>query len=78
MFGFLQGGILNVTVPSLAITPAAQASSLLMFSLDRTLSDATNPYLDSKRDLCNKNQDIDDVNDHTAVARFTFDFKEKL
>lgn len=78
MFGFLQGGILNVTVTSLAITPAAQANSLLMFTLDRTLSDATNPYLDSKRDLCNKNQDIDDPNDHTSVARFTFDFEKKM
>lgn len=78
MFGFLQGGILNVTVSNLAISPSAQETSILGFSLDRTLSDATNPYLDSKRDLCNARLDIDEEKDHTAVARFEFDFKAKL
>lgn len=79
MFGFLQGGILNVTVSSLGISTTAQESSTLRFSLDRTLSDATNPYLDSRRDICmNDKLDIDDEKDHTAVARFEFDFKKKL
>ena len=78
-FGFLQEGILNVTVSSLTISTFAQEASVLRFSLDRTLSDATNPYLDSRRDICfNDKLDIDDDKDHTAVARFEFDFKNKL
>ena len=76
MFGFLQGGILNVTVSSFTVPPNAQDSSTFKFTLDRTLSDATNPYLDNKRDsICI--QDKIDENDHTAVARFSFDFKAK-
>lgn len=78
MFGFLQGGILNVTVSNLAVSKNAQETSVLGFSLDTTLSDATNPYLDSKRDICNTRLTIDEEKDHTSVARFEFDFKKKL
>ncbi|EFX74656.1 hypothetical protein DAPPUDRAFT_199743 [Daphnia pulex] len=78
MFGFLRGGILNVTVSNLAISKQAQETSGLGFSLDRTLSDAANPYLDSKRDICSSRLEINEELDHTAVARFEFDFKEKL
>lgn len=68
-----------MTVSSLGITTAAQELSTIRFSLDRTLSDATNPYLDSRRDICmNEKLDIDEEKDHTAVARFEFDFKNKL
>lgn len=76
MFGFLQGGILNVTVSSFSVPPNAQDSSMFKFTLDRTLSDATNPYLDSKRDSICIQEKIDE-NDHTAVARFSFDFRAK-
>ncbi|KZS13991.1 Protein GPR108 [Daphnia magna] len=78
MFGFLQGGILNVTVSNLVISKNAQETSGLGFSLDRTLSDAANPYLDSKRDICNSGLSINEEIDQTAVARFEFDFINKL
>ncbi|XP_046640804.1 protein GPR107-like [Daphnia pulicaria] len=78
MFGFLRGGILNVTVSNLAISKQAQETSGLGFSLDRTLSDAANPYLDSKRDICSSRLEINEEPDHTAVARFEFDFKDKI
>jgi hypothetical protein len=78
MFGFLRGGILNVTVSNLAISKQAQETSGLGFSLDRTLSDAANPYLDIKRDICSSRLEINEEPDHTAVARFEFDFKDKM
>jgi len=71
MFGFLQGGILNVTIVKLSI-PQSLSRSVIGFSLDRTLSDAANPYLDSKHNVCLKEMD------DTGVARFTFDFAEKV
>ena len=71
MFGFLQGGILNVTIVKMSI-PQDLSRSVIGFSLDRTLSDAANPYLDSKHNVCLKEMD------DTGVARFTFDFAEKV
>ena len=78
MFGFLRGGILNVTVSNLAISKQAQETSGLGFSLDRTLSDAANPYLDSKRDICSSRLKINEEIDHTPISHFEYDFKEKL
>ncbi len=78
MFGFLRGGIFNVTVSNLAISKQAQETSGLGFSLDRTLSDTANPYLDSKQDICSSRLEINEELDHTAVARFEFDFKDKM
>ena len=52
--------------------PQDLSRSVIGFSLDRTLSDAANPYLDSKHNVCLKEMD------DTGVARFTFDFAEKV
>ena len=35
-------------------------------------------YLDSKRDICSSRLEINEEPDHTAVARFEFDFKDKM
>ncbi len=78
MFASLfQQGILNVTVASLTIFPLTREASVLRFSIDRNLIDAT--FLDSWRDMYfNDDLDTDYDKDHTAVAQFKFDFKNKL
>lgn len=63
-----------MTVTKLTI-PKDVTHSTIGFSLDRTLSDATNPYLDSKHGVCLKEME---PNDETAVARFHFNFVEKM
>jgi hypothetical protein len=51
---------------------------LVWISLNRTLSDAANPYLDSKRDICSSRLKINEEIDHTPISHFEYDFKEKL
>lgn len=60
-----------MTIVKMSI-PQDLSRSVIGFSLDRTLSDAANPYLDSKHNVCLKEMD------DTGVARFTFDFAEKV
>ncbi|CAD7090007.1 unnamed protein product [Hermetia illucens] len=50
-FGFYQGGILDVKLSSFQVQPG-QENKVFGLSLDRTLSDAMNPYLDSHQDKC--------------------------
>ncbi|XP_043286236.1 protein GPR107 isoform X2 [Venturia canescens] len=50
-FGFYKGGILNVNLTNFKADPLDE-NALFGFSLDRTLSDAMNPYLDSHQEKC--------------------------
>ncbi|XP_063986685.1 protein GPR107 isoform X1 [Diachasmimorpha longicaudata] len=81
-FGFYQGGILTVNLTNFKVTPFKE-NSIYGFSLDRTRSDAMNPYLDSHQEKCllqgvtSPKADLDSKDD-SSVIYFTMDFKNKL
>lgn len=50
-FGFLQGGFLSVVLTNFHASPENE-SALFGFSLDRSLNDGMNPYLDSHQNVC--------------------------
>ncbi|XP_017794205.1 PREDICTED: protein GPR107 isoform X2 [Habropoda laboriosa] len=81
-FGFYKGGILDVNLINFKAEPYDE-NAVFGFSLDRTLSDAMNPYLDSHRERCTL-QDIPNVKsdvdqrDESAVIYFTMDLKNNL
>lgn len=78
VFGFLQGGILNVTVKSLTVSAEYATTAVIGLSLDRTQSDAANPYLDSKQDRCEIDNSHTEKDDDTSVAKFKFNFATKM
>ncbi|XP_066582184.1 protein GPR107 isoform X2 [Prorops nasuta] len=81
-FGFYEGGILNVTLTNFKADPFDE-NAVFGFSLDRTRSDAMNPYLDSHQERCLL-QDIStpksdlDQKDDSAIIYFTMDFKNLI
>ncbi|CAG9761566.1 unnamed protein product [Ceutorhynchus assimilis] len=50
-FGFYEGGTLEVKLSNFHATPENE-SALFGFSLDRTVNDGMNPYLDNHQDMC--------------------------
>ncbi|CAB0045102.1 unnamed protein product [Trichogramma brassicae] len=79
-FGFYKNGILDVNLINFKANPFND-NDVYGFSLDRTLSDALNPYLDS-HDQCVLQGGYPyvikydyDQKDETAVIYFTFDLK---
>ncbi|KAG8221817.1 hypothetical protein J437_LFUL002819 [Ladona fulva] len=75
-FGFYEGGLLNVKLINFHAYPFKD-SAVYGFSLDRTVSDAMNPYLDSHQEKCLLQEPIRHDN-NGAVVYFTMDFKKKL
>ncbi|KAK2581135.1 hypothetical protein KPH14_007947 [Odynerus spinipes] len=81
-FGFYKDGILNVSLTNFKAEPFDK-NAVFGFSLDRTLSDAVNPYLDSHQDRCVL-QDISgpkselEQKDDSAVIYFTMDLNNLL
>ncbi|XP_034187075.1 protein GPR107 isoform X1 [Osmia lignaria lignaria] len=81
-FGFYKGGILDVNLTNFKAEPFHE-NAVFGFSLDRTLSDAMNPYLDSHQERCVL-QDISNVKsdfeqrDDSAIIYFTMDLKNNL
>ncbi|XP_014206512.1 protein GPR107 isoform X1 [Copidosoma floridanum] len=78
-FGFYKDGILDVSLINFKAVPFKE-SAVFGFTLDRTLSDAMNPYLDS-HDKCvlqgaTSTKSDYEQRDETAVIYFTFDLKE--
>ncbi|XP_012279514.1 protein GPR107 isoform X2 [Orussus abietinus] len=79
-FGFYKGGILHVNLTNFKATPSSD-DAVYGFSLDRTLSDAMNPYLDSHQDRCllqgtNGPKPIEPKQrNNSAVIYFTMDLK---
>ncbi|XP_046827392.1 protein GPR107 isoform X2 [Vespa crabro] len=78
-FGFYKDGILNVSLTNFRADPLDK-NAVFGFSLDRTLSDAVNPYLDSHQERCvlqnisNPKTELKKKNDSTVIY-FTMDFK---
>lgn len=82
-FGFYKGGLLQVRLNNFTANPEHD-DSVFGFSLDRTLNDAMNPYLDSHTDDCilqkqfeNNSVDKTIVNHDAAVIYFILDLKNK-
>ncbi|GLG94300.1 hypothetical protein R5R35_002229 [Gryllus longicercus] len=75
-FGFFQGGLLDVNLTNFHANPFNE-KAVFGFSLDRTLSDAMNPYLDSHQDGCLLQQPPNQE-PSGAVAYFTLDLQNKL
>ncbi|KAJ3662725.1 hypothetical protein Zmor_007057 [Zophobas morio] len=74
-FGFYQGGILDVQLKNFRATPEND-SAVFGFSLDRTINDAMNPYLDSHPDRCILQDPISKANDQ-AIIYFILELKTK-
>ncbi|XP_068979476.1 protein GPR107 isoform X2 [Bombus flavifrons] len=81
-FGFYKGGTLDVNLTNFKADPFDE-NAVFGFTLDRTLSDAMNPYLDSHREGCvlqdisSVKPDFDQRND-SAIIYFTMDLKNNL
>ncbi|XP_076242993.1 protein GPR107 isoform X2 [Calliopsis andreniformis] len=81
-FGFYKGGILDVNLTNFKAEPFDE-NAVFGFSLDRTLSDAMNPYLDSHlgrcvlQDISSPKSDLEQRDDN-AVIYFTMDLKNAL
>nr|CAD7396200.1 unnamed protein product [Timema cristinae] len=78
-FGFNKGGQLEVNLINFHSEPFSE-SDVFGFSLDRTLSDAMTPYLDSHQDGCLLQEVNREPNQEasSAVIYFTLDLKNKL
>ena len=78
-FGFYKGGILDVNLTNFKADPFKE-NAVFGFSLDRTVSDAMNPYLDSHQERCvlqdilNGKTDLEQRDDN-AVIYLTMDLK---
>ncbi|XP_016920483.1 protein GPR107 isoform X1 [Apis cerana] len=81
-FGFYKGGTLDVNLTNFKAEPFDE-NAVFGFSLDRTLSDAMNPYLDSHQERCvlqdisSVKPDFEQRND-SAVIYFTMDLKNNV
>ncbi|XP_033303948.1 protein GPR107 isoform X1 [Bombus bifarius] len=81
-FGFYKGGTLDVNLTNFRVDPFDE-NAVFGFTLDRTLTDAMNPYLDSHwercvlEDISSVRPDFDQRND-SAVIYFTMDLKNNL
>lgn len=75
-FGFYQGGILDVKLSNFKIKPGLE-DKVFGLSLDKTLSDAMNPYLDSHQDKCILEEPASSQRSGPIVF-FVMDLKNKL
>ncbi|XP_043245108.1 protein GPR107-like [Amphibalanus amphitrite] len=73
-FGFLTGGDLTVNISSFQVD---DLSGVYGFTLDRTMSDAVNPYLDGHMSHCTLSSPITGQDTSAAIIYFTFDLKQK-
>lgn len=79
-FGFYKGGYLNVKLINFHPQPFND-KDVFGFSLDRTLSDALNPYLDSHQERClleDPGRPETENPNSLPVVYFTMDLKKKL
>ncbi|KAI5730604.1 protein GPR107 isoform X1 [Diaphorina citri] len=73
-FGFYKGGILNINLINFESFPSAQENYTFGFSLDRTMSDAMNPYLDTHQDQCL----LEESSLKSSLVYFIMDIKNKM
>ncbi|KAF5296015.1 hypothetical protein FQR65_LT10318 [Abscondita terminalis] len=75
-FGFYEGGKLDVQLKNFRADPPDQ-NAIFGFSLDRTMNDAMNPYLDSHPDRCLLQEPVHSEHE-AAVIYFIMDLTEKV
>lgn len=75
-FGFYNGGKLDVQLQNFKAEPFDE-NAIFGFSVDRTLNDATSPYLDSHPDHCLLEDSVHSEHE-AAVIYFTMNLKEKV
>ncbi|XP_053683683.1 protein GPR107 [Sabethes cyaneus] len=75
-FGFYSGGVLDVKVSGFRVMPDSE-DNLFGLSLDRTLSDAMNPYLDTHQENCILREPISSLRSGPIVF-FTMDLKREV
>lgn len=75
-FGFYQGGTLEVRLWNFHASPEND-SALFGFSLDRTINDGMNPYMDSHQDSCILEKQITNNNSNEEFIYFLLDLKNK-
>ncbi|KAL1516698.1 hypothetical protein ABEB36_000576 [Hypothenemus hampei] len=73
-FGFYQGGILKVHFYNFH-TNLENDSALFGFSLDKTITDAMNPYLDNHQEECILEKNIANKNENEEFIYFILDLK---
>jgi len=79
-FGFYTGGMLHVKVSGFHLDSFSNVSSLqsvLGFSIDKTVSDTINPYVENTDYSCILNKALDEK-EKAGIIRFIFDFKKGL
>ncbi|XP_012254100.2 protein GPR107 isoform X2 [Athalia rosae] len=74
-FGFYEGGILRVNLTNFKAEPRDD-NAVYGFSMDRTLSDAMNPYLDSHQEKCPLQ--MEQSNQDSAAIYLTMDLKNLI
>jgi len=78
-FGFYQGGKLQVNltgfhIPNKDLLDPNNQDVLLGFSIDKTVSDALNPYVQATETQCILNKKQLEENEKAGILRFTLDF----
>uniref|UniRef100_A0A182MWI8 GOST seven transmembrane domain-containing protein n=1 Tax=Anopheles culicifacies TaxID=139723 RepID=A0A182MWI8_9DIPT len=75
-FGFYAGGVLDVRVSRFRVDPGTE-DNMFGLSLDKTMSDSMNPYLDSHQDKCILTEPVA-VQSNGPIVFFKMDLKHNL
>ncbi|XP_050068118.1 protein GPR107 [Anopheles maculipalpis] len=75
-FGFYAGGVLDVRVSHFRVDPGTE-ENMFGLSLDKTMSDSMNPYLDSHQDKCILTEPIA-VQSNGPIVFFKMDLKQNV
>ncbi|XP_053677852.1 protein GPR107 [Anopheles nili] len=75
-FGFYSGGVLDVQISHFRVDPGTE-DNVFGLSLDKTMSDAMNPYLDSHQDKCILTEPAT-VENHGPIVFFKMDLKQNV
>ncbi|XP_052900370.1 protein GPR107 [Anopheles moucheti] len=75
-FGFYAGGVLDVRVSHFRVDPGTE-ENMFGLSLDKTMSDSMNPYLDSHQDKCILTEPVA-VQSNGPIVFFKMDLKQNV
>ncbi|ETN64571.1 lung seven transmembrane receptor [Anopheles darlingi] len=75
-FGFYAGGVLNVQVSNFRVGDGME-NNLFGLSLDKTMSDAMNPYLDAHQDKCILTEPVT-AQSNGPIVFFKMDLKQNV
>uniref|UniRef100_A0A182PL29 GOST seven transmembrane domain-containing protein n=1 Tax=Anopheles epiroticus TaxID=199890 RepID=A0A182PL29_9DIPT len=75
-FGFYAGGVLDVRVSHFRVDPGTE-ENMFGLSLDKTMSDSMNPYLDTHQDKCILTEPVA-VQSNGPIVFFKMDLKQNV